>query len=327
MKKIFYSDFNLNLKLKLICMTTLFLATNTFANEIVDLTRNSNVRSSRYFYGHENVIDLIPLGSTVEILNSRKLPSGANSLEIKILKPVDKINLNQKAPLYIWQSVVNIPKHISDTEASADCPDGSCSATVGESQPLTDVQKTAQDITQKIEDQNSEESENLDANNFDNSVKKYSNSLQVKRTIAWALEKNSGRHSRKMCYQKVKEALATEFVNGKGPGQNLIPKWFASQSAKNATTDLKKFGFINLLEKSSFHKIILDPKDAPKGAVLVYKTSLHKYGHIEIKLDDGPVSRYAADYVSDHAITDQQGLGKKYQLIGVMIKPELKDLK
>lgn len=296
----------------------LFVSQLVLAGNTIELTEGSNIRSTENFYGQKNVIGYLPQGSHVEVLKTSRLPSGAESYEVKIITPESLLNLNETPPLYIWISNYNEPKAISETEASStDCPDGSCSK--NENSSFDDIKN----VTQKIEEQNSQTADSSTASqiDFDQSILNYSNSVQVQTTINY-LEKNyTGKRSRMKCYRVVKEALANQTKRGKGPGNNLIPKWFASQKAKNAVTDLKKYGFINLLENNEYQSIKDNPRLAPKGAVLVYQTKHHRWGHIEVKMDAGENSRFGFDMVNNKPITESRR-GKNYKLIGVLIKPQ-----
>lgn len=283
-----------------------------YAGEIFEVPGSINVRSSINFYGSTNIIGNLPAGSQVEILERKQLQSGAISLNIKVVSPQNKVSLNDQSPIYIWQS--KDWQKISTTEAQVTCPGMECQPTELTPAHLKDIKQ----FLRKVEEQDNE------VTDLEKEIINYSNSLEVKKTIDWAYEKNKHKKSSFSCYRAVKEALANQTKRGKGSGNNLINKWYSSQKARDAVGDLEKKGFINLLDHSPYNESLKDPRKAPKGAVLVYKTTRHRYGHIEIKLDEGENSLYAADYVSARPIT-AGGSGKSYTLIGVMIKPGLKE--
>ncbi len=288
-------------------------------SETFKIPSEINVRTSINFYGSSNVIGNLPEGTEVEILDKRELRSGAQSLTVRVISPESKKYLNEQSPIYIWQSKEwqkLSPAAASQTEAQVVCLDGSCKQNL-----LPQSFEPIKDVTHKIEEQdNTQTPEN---STLEQQIQNYSNSEQVKKTIDWAYEKNKNKNSSFTCYRAVKEALANKTKSGKGPGNNLTKSWYSSQKAKDGVTDLKKRGFINLLDHSPYNETLKDVTKAPKGAVLVYKTTRHRFGHIEIKLDDGENSRYAADYVSNRPIT-RSGAGKTYTLLGVMIKPDAK---
>lgn len=298
---------------------------SAMAKDTVELTRNSNVRTSRNFYGKSNVIDLIPMGATVEIISTKKLPSGANSLEIKILKPEDKISLNEKAPLYIWQSGLNIPKPVTATEADVTCPDGTCPPPSA----VTESVKNIKDVTQAIEEL---DSESTSSNELETQIRNYSESAQVAKTIEWIKTHKSAGDGK--CYRRTKEALATQTRSGKGPGNNLIPKWFGdrnSDEAKEGIKNLKQKGFINLFDNPEYSN--RSARNAPNGSVLIYKhinrkgIEDNKPGHAEIKYDvtvDGEIKpQFFYGPIHHYPVNNKNG--SRYVLIGIMIKSPMDD--
>jgi LysM repeat protein len=131
-----------------------------------------------------------------------------------------------------------------------------------------------------------------------------------------AEKRASGHPSIKKCYAWVKDAL----LSGGATSRRLegVP-------AKEAGAELKSQGFVNVLGKPGYN--IKSPYDAPKGAVLVYGAApgatdgAAKWGHIEIRTNNG----FASDYASKNARTGPaaNGLsGKNRVLIGVYIKPD-----
>lgn len=119
------------------------------------------------------------------------------------------------------------------------------------------------------------------------------------------------------CYAWVKTALQQS-----GAVRDYLP----GVAAKGAGPALEQRGFVNLLSQPGAN--IRSPYDAPTGAVLVYGAAPGatdrnaKYGHIEIRTDNG----FASDYASANARTGAaaNGLsGRGRTLIGVYVKPDV----
>lgn len=159
------------------------------------------------------------------------------------------------------------------------------------------------------------------------SFKKYSTSDQVGQMIKSA-QKNVKNYPERYdkiidgirktyCYRAVKDALnAAKF----------LPKGFVGgRMAKNATDDLSKVGFTNLLQNPDFKKLLeADPSSAPKGAVLVYETvngakGVSPYGHIEIKTNHAGEHGYISISESERP-TYGYRMPSQRRLIGVMVK-------
>ncbi|HWU44846.1 MAG TPA: hypothetical protein VN132_15445 [Bdellovibrio sp.] len=119
------------------------------------------------------------------------------------------------------------------------------------------------------------------------------------------------------CYRAVKDLLIA------GDIIDIKPK---SRYARDAVTDLKKKGLINLLDSPSFKHFIKSPGDAPPGAILVYSKQ-GEPGHIEVKTGRNDINAYVSFYKSPHSIFQtRKGLAaaktkSPYKLIGVMILP------
>lgn len=159
------------------------------------------------------------------------------------------------------------------------------------------------------------------------SFKKYSDSDQVEQLIKSArknVKSNPGRYDKIIdgnrmtyCYRAVKDALKAAL---------FLPKGFVGGAmAKNATGDLSKIGFTNLLQNSDFKKILeVDPSAAPKGSVLVYETvrgvkGVSPYGHIEIKTTDSGEHGYISISESQRP-TYGYRVPNQRKLVGVMVK-------
>ncbi|MBC7458554.1 MAG: hypothetical protein H7235_09760, partial [Bdellovibrionaceae bacterium] len=241
--------------LQLLRLTTGLLLSFSALAETVTVPRVANLRSSKIFYGRENILDQLPQGTKVEIVSRHSLPSGANALEVKIISPENKLSLNEQKPLYIWQSKDEIRNDMFKTEAGAGCT--SCqSEPVKNPEPTTDIKS----IVTKIEEQQSEETSptvttsiNLDPVKESDDcpavekIQAYSNSPQVAKSIKWIKDHRRAK-SDGMCYRHAKEILATQTFDGRGPGNNIIPKWYSTAkpaSAYKGTTELLKYGLKN----------------------------------------------------------------------------------
>ncbi|MBC7753984.1 MAG: hypothetical protein H7Z71_07085 [Moraxellaceae bacterium] len=312
--------------LQILLLTTgMHLSLNALA-EIITVPRAANVRSSPNFFGTENVLDQLPVGAKVEVKSRATLSSGANALQIEILSPENKKNLNAKAPIYLWESKIEIQNNLFKTEAGVPCTDGTCSgnaATVAPSQ-IQDIKN----IVNKTAEQQSEKWP-LAEGTLADAVNAYSGSQQVSNTFEWA--KSHKPWIAGNCYRHVKEALANQSKRGNGPGQNLISKWFSSSKAKFGVEDLKQKGFVNLLENESFKD--MNSRTAPHGSVLIYKhinskgLEDNKAGHAEIKFDDivngKKVSQFFYGPLRDYPVNNRNG--SRYILIGVMIKSPIEE--
>ena len=312
--------------LQILLLTTgMHLSLNALG-EIITVPRAANVRSSPTFYKSENILDQLPAGARVEVKSRGTLRSGAQALQIEIISPENKKNLNTKSPIYIWESKIEIQNNVFKTEAGTTCADGACTgntATVASSQT-----QDFKNIVNKTEEQQSEERPPIKGSLAD-AIDAYSGSQQVSNTFEWA--KSHKPWIAGNCYRHVKEALANQSKRGNGPGQNLIPKWFSSMKAKFGVEDLKQKGFINLLENDSYKD--MNSRTAPHGSVLIYKhinsqgLEDKKAGHAEIKFDQvingKKVSQFFYGPLRDYPVNNRNG--SRYILIGVMIKSPMED--
>lgn len=140
-------------------------------------------------------------------------------------------------------------------------------------------------------------------------VMAYANSQAVARSINYGVRRYGSRRSGGFCYRGVKHSIQ----NGR-----LVNKYIDSAFARNGVRDLKKEGFINMLEHSKYRNLIKSPKDAPKGAILVYRNTRNRIhpGHIEIRTDWGSEGGFVSDFYRSANNTI-----RNRELIGVMIKP------
>jgi hypothetical protein len=131
------------------------------------------------------------------------------------------------------------------------------------------------------------------------------------------------------CYKYVKNALLEA---------KLTSKRLDGVSARFAGTQLKEHGFINIMDDPELAGKILDPAQAPKGAILVYepnpanrlvsyydkkkkKTIVHPdHGHVEIKTEDVGKPGYVSDYFSKNARTGKSLKTVDRKLVGIYVK-------
>lgn len=141
-------------------------------------------------------------------------------------------------------------------------------------------------------------------------VMKYSDSRQVSETINFALENRRRRKAGK-CYKYVKDALLAG---------NLVIERPPSIYGKYAADDLKQQGFVDMMEDHRYRDLIKSPKDAPKGAILVYreKGSPKAAGHVEQKTDWDVSGGYVSDFLHEY----HDGMSN-YELTAVMIKENM----
>lgn len=138
-------------------------------------------------------------------------------------------------------------------------------------------------------------------------VVKYSDSSQVSESIHFAIV-NKLREKAGKCWKYVKDAILAG---------SLVTERPSSIYGKAAAGDLEQQGFINMMDDPRYKDLIKSPKDAPKGAILVYKDkgSPKAAGHAEIKTDWGTNGGYVSDFFHDY----HDGMSN-YKLTAVMIR-------
>lgn len=205
----------------------------------------------------------------------------------------------------------------ADTEAGAACI--SCETTTGDTGTnLSDLRQVAASLrpaprpdTIKPGLRRSERPARKPASSWSAfpEVMRYSNSRAVTNSINYGIRHYGRKRSGGFCYRGVKHSIK----NG-----GLVNKYINSAFARNGVQDLKREGFINMLEHSKYKNLIKSPKDAPKGAILVYKNSSNRIhpGHIEIRTDWGTNGGFVSDFYRSANNTI-----RNRTLIGVMIKP------
>ena len=302
------------------------------------LKAHYNIRSSPDFLSGANVVGSLPAGSVIQVLEKKRLPSGAYGLRIEIVSSKNsrqKINSNQK-----WIYKMNeahysevkdasnpfaeknrtIKKNI-ETEAVSEATCEDCLKKPA-AMPALQNHNDLGSITQSVERSNNEVvPSDSSEQKWRQQVKNYSEGAEVKASINYAVKHYSWTRSRSKCYKAVKLALT---ASPAGRGQGLIPAHFDDEAALNAQFTLKdNYGFVNLMMDPTFKNEIKSATDAPKGSVLVYssgkkcrRSKIEDCGHVEIKTDRG----YVSDFFSKTPISDDP----EYILVGVMIKPMIK---
>lgn len=312
MKWVFYYIF-------IICFT-LFNAKIATA-QMLRLKAHYNIRSSPDFLSSTNVVGDLREGSLIEVLEKKPLPSGAYGLRIEILsteKDSRKINSAQKwiyklnethfADITDSKRTIAEVATISQITTQAQAP-AACATCLGDAAAFqkNSNQKELGLVTQHIEQ---------DANTIPNlreQVKNYSNSPEVKKSLATGMRLFSRKKSKGFCYTAIKKILA---ASGLVPNDRI-----GGESALSAKDTLKEqFGFINLLDILSFKTEIITAADAPVGSVLVYssdnkckRSKIPDCGHIEMKTENGFIS----DFYTKNLITRKP----QYKLVAVMVKP------
>lgn len=325
----FHTKRSLNFVIALVSILSL----SAHAGEILKATQLHNLRSSKNFLSRNNIVETLPKNTKFEVIERSQLPSGANSLKIRIISPENLQSLN-KQDLYVWESKKFSFNKIASDRTQTEGTSGSTCLNCTKNNPLLQSTgiNTIKDLSVNLGDQEEEEALNqkpagTSNSNFDQAINNYSNSEGVANAIKW-LEINTGKKgSIGLCYSAVKNALkVTSPMEGSLrrrrkvastiSGDKLISSYINSGKAKSGVKDLAKLGFKNLLDDSKY-KDMIDPDKAPKGAVIVYERK-GRAGHIEIKMDDGPDSRFGSDFIQN---IPQSKKSSRYKVIGVMIKP------
>lgn len=124
------------------------------------------------------------------------------------------------------------------------------------------------------------------------------------------------------CYRAVKDAMRAS---------GMVPEDFGGSGvARDAETDLKNstYGFRDLLEDPLYREILRNnPRMAPKGSLLVYRTAdgaprrISRAGHVEIKTQDSGIHGYISISERNEPTYGYQ-VPRHRQLIGVLIKDD-----
>lgn len=170
----------------------------------------------------------------------------------------------------------------------------------------------------------------------------YSTHPKVEKVIEAAQEDAVAPRDCGMCYRFVKYAICytdKPIRSNCSPRRNqfgactenaIVPRYPEGEFARSANRVLTQpeYGFINLLDGPHAAHIKESYGNIPKGALLVYKRldAPSEPGHIEIKSDWGDDARYLHYLNSSHPIAANPlapSAGRRYELIGVLVKPNL----
>lgn len=352
-------------QLNIVGLILLFFVGCKASAQSYQLNGDYYIRSSMDFFSLTNKIGILHEGSTFRVVNRFPKSNGAEALEIEVtaMSPKSYVNPPESGRIYIYKPVRSsdfIPRSYQANEQAGVAKCENCeqptspSNIVSLAQITDEVYKMANTVpqmsepTEKIAVEPTNSADTHTTRNLDAQIKAYSESKEVTRMIDWAM-KNKSASSKGMCYRKVKEAMATQcgppredyFCRNpfapeggkKGPGNNLtksVSTEMADSYALSAKTRLKQEGFVNLLEIEPYKTQMHSPKNAPKGAILVYSSGIpckkqKDCGHTEIKVGNPGEPGYVSDYYSDNSVNETPRTRKypsNYKLVGVMIKPK-----
>jgi len=327
------------------------------------LKGNYYVRSSLDFLSPKNKIGVLNEGSTFRVVNRYPQRRGAEALEIEVTSmsrgsyvnpsPTERIFI-YKPPRgndFQFRSGERVEAGVSKCE---NCENQFAENSLTVLTPISENVIEMQNVAPRAQNKSEADDAPVElpgphqSGKLDQQIRNYSDSVEVKRMIDWAL-KNKSASSRGICYRKVKEAMATQCGPArtgyscknpfapeggkKGPGNNLtasVSTEMADSYALSAKTRLKEKGFVNLLEIEPYKSEMRSASSAPKGAVLVYSSGIPcgknpDCGHTEIKVGNSGEPGYVSDYYSKDAINETpraKKYGSNYKLVGIMIKPK-----
>lgn len=303
------------------------------------MNANYFVRSTGNFNDADNnKVGILARGSTFTVLQ-KKLIGKSEAMQIRVtsLAPPGYVKVSKEYWIYKPNDKDFIKTSAADPVAtegqSIETPCSDCTVAAQQSTPaargnagdLADISRT---ITARENEAPPMVSATADVTakpgSLDEIIKKYSESDEVKYSIEYAL-KHKKQRSQGYCYRSVKRALLAAPKGKKG----LINEYMWDRAALMAKNNLKKHGFINLLDTEPYKTQMKSPSKAPKGAVLVFSSgipcgdNIPDCGHTEIKTGDAGKPGYVSDYYSHDAINETAGArryGTNYKLVGVMIK-------
>ncbi len=255
---------------------SLFMSTKLLA-QTYELRGDYYLRSSTDFLSSENKIGVLHNGSTFRVVNRSSQGKGAEALEIipTAMTQGSYIKPSHSGPIFIYKP--NLPNFINRSGDStvtseagvakcATCEENNANSTTSAATNRINLGRVADEVV-IVANQAPKSTTTPEpilpligpprAGDLDVKIKKYSDSPEVAKMIAWAM-KNKSASSRGKCYRSVKEAAANKFGpsrGGKGPGHNLTA--FPSTDIKDfyalsAKTRLKEIGFVNLLETEPY---------------------------------------------------------------------------
>lgn len=294
---------------------------STAGAQVYRLSSSYNVRSSPAFTSkasdpNNNIVGGLNPGTQIEVLETQTLkPSKKLAYRIRVLDGRYK-----NKTIWIRKSA---DEHFVPTEGAAcsDCGEKALPLSQAADRNLSELKAIPKQFETEFESNKIGHDSLMAADDsLMQKIKNYSNSSAIAKMIKAGLGK--GRTSIGRCYRQVKELLT------KG---RLAPSSFGSEPARLAKEDLKKYGFINLLETDPYSSQITKASEAPKGSILVYssgipcrRSTVKDCGHVEVKLGEPGEPGYASDYKSADAINEtasSKRFGSRYKLIGVMVKP------
>lgn len=220
----------------------------------------------------------------------------------KIVLPTKAEVLRDQKPLK--SDDPNLVKNTDRKKTEADF----CATCTDKTRPIVEKNITDLEIVEKeLTPQDAKNISSTDKWSQYPQVMKYADSDDTQNSIKYGLRNKKSRSSG-YCYRYVKRALL---------GGGLVDDYPPGSKARYGVSELKRRGFINMLEDSRYKNLIHNPEDAPKGAVLIYRNTRNAKhpGHIEIKTDWGAKGGYISEFYrgASTSLTNRE-------LIGVMVK-------
>ncbi len=303
----------------LICFT--LLNAKIAIAEMLQLKAHYNIRSSPDFLSSTNVVGDLREDSVVKVLEKKRLPSGAYGLRIEILSANNSTRKIKSTQKWIYKlneahftDITDSKRKIAEASTSsqqstqAQAP-AACATCLGDAAA---IQKNSNQRDLGLVTQSAELNANM-LPSLREQVKNYSDSPEVRKSIATGMRLFGRKSSKGLCYTAIKKILAASgLVSNSKIGEE------SALSAKDTLKD--QFGFINLLDIPSFKTEIITAADAPVGSVLVYssgkkckRSKIPDCGHTEMKTKSGFIS----DFYTKNLITRNPN----YKLVAVMVKP------
>lgn len=186
---------------------------------------------------------------------------------------------------------------------------------------IVEVTPTPVPVIEKVDDEQTSLEDKIAAYSKDRQTKNMISKMRriyTQKCNNSSCKGNKGNGSTGMCWRYVKHGLlGSDYADGYLKKNETSYPYTATPSAKNAGKDFferKEVGFTNLLKTDGYKK--LSAKDAPIGAVLVYKGG--KHGHIEVKTSE---NEYISDFRSGNPIDARNAYrSSTRELIGVYVK-------
>jgi hypothetical protein len=154
------------------------------------------------------------------------------------------------------------------------------------------------------------------ANGLLDSIRRYQDSPEVDQAIRILERKNCPKPTSKSrdCVSYVKRALRLSGLAEPFSSQLRIKGETGSERLGKSLEDQ---GYRNLRD-TEYAPWTYDPRNAPRGAVLVYAdtTGTGRGGHVEVRTDNG----FASQFCDSRPVTEHS-TGGNFELVGVYIKP------